>query len=182
MPAANDLPAVAELYAEFGTFVWRNLRRLGIPETHVEDAVQDVFLVIHRRLPEFEGRSSLRTWIFGIVMRVAAREREHLRSRAQRFAPVPNDTLEALAEATGKDPFDRLVQQRAADLIELVLGELEEDQRNMLVMVELEEMPVVEVAQVLEINVNSAYTRLRLARRVLEAKLKRLLGGSKGVV
>ena len=182
MPAASDLPAVAEIYAEFGTFVWRNLRRLGIPESHIEDAVQDVFLVIHRRLPEFEARSSLRTWIFGIVMRVAAREREHLRNRAQRFAPVPSDTLEALAQPTGKDPFDRLVQQRAADLIELVLGELEEDKRNMLVMVELEEMPVVEVAQVLEINVNSAYTRLRLARRELEARLKRLLGGSKGAV
>lgn len=179
-PAASDLPAVAEIYAEFGTFVWRNLRRLGIPEGHIEDAVQDVFLVIHRRLPEFEGRSSLRTWIFGIVMRVASREREHLRSRAQRFAPLPNDALETLAPPTGKDPFDQLVQQRAADLIELVLGELEEDKRNMLVMVELEEMPVVEVAQVLEINVNSAYTRLRLARRELEARLKRLLARGKG--
>lgn len=182
MPAASDLPAVAEIYAEFGTFVWRNLRRLGIPETHIEDAVQDVFLVIHRRLPEFEGRSSLRTWIFGIVMRVAAREREHLRSHAQRFAPVPGDALETLVPATGKDPFDRLVQQRAADLIELVLGELEEDKRNMLVMVELEEIPVVEVAEVLEINVNSAYTRLRLARRELEARLKRVLGKSGGAV
>jgi RNA polymerase sigma-70 factor (ECF subfamily) len=182
VPAASDLPAVAEIYAEFGTFVWRNLRRLGIPETHIEDAVQDVFLVIHRRLPEFEGRSSLRTWIFGIVMRVAAREREHLRSHAQRFAPVPGDALETLAPATGKDPFDRLVQQRAADLIELVLGELEEDKRNMLVMVELEEIPVVEVAEVLEINVNSAYTRLRLARRELEARLKRVLGKSGGAV
>jgi len=171
---------VAEIYAEFGSFVWRNLRRLGIPEHHIEDAVQDVFLVIHRRLPEFEGRSSLRTWIFGIVMRVASRQREQLRSRAQRFAPLPDPVLETLSPSSAQDPFDRLVQQQAADLVEWVLGELPEDKRNILVMVELEQMPVVEVAKLLDLNVNSAYTRLRLARRDLEARLRRVLGSTGG--
>ncbi len=180
VPMANGLPAMAEIYAEFATFVWRNLRRLGVPASHVEDAFQDVFLVIHRRLPDFEARSSLSTWIFGIVMRVAARQREQLRNRAQRFAPLPEALLETLGPSTSQSPFDELAQQQAADLIEWVLGELEEDKRTILVMVELEQMPVVEAAKVLNMNVNSAYTRLRLARRDLEAKLKRALGPAGG--
>ncbi len=168
-------PAVAEIYAEYAAFVWRNLRRLGVPESQVEDAVQDVFLVIHRRLEDFEARSSLRTWIFGIVMRVAARQREQLRHRAHRFSVVDTGTLDELNAAAGPDPFDQLVQRQAADLIERVLSELTEDKRNMLVMVELEQMPVVEVARVLDLNLNSAYTRLRHARHALEAGLKRAL-------
>ncbi len=175
-PPAASVPAVAEIYAEYAGFVWRNLRRLGIPNEMIEDAVQDVFLVVHRRLPEFEARSSLRTWIFGIILRVAARHREQRVLRERRYTPVTQSLLEGLSQPTSQDPFDDLVQQRAADLIEWVLSELEEDKRDILVMVELEQMPVVEVAKVLNINLNTAYTRLRLARRAMEAKLRDALG------
>ncbi len=175
LPAAG-VPAVADIYAEYASFVWRNLRRLGIPNEMIEDAVQDVFLVVHRRLPEFEARSSLRTWIFGIILRVASRHREQRALRERRYTPATQSLLEGLSQSTSQDPFDDLVQQRAADLIEWVLSELEEDKRNILVMVELEQMPVVEVARVLNVNVNTAYTRLRLARRAMEAKLKQVLG------
>jgi RNA polymerase sigma-70 factor (ECF subfamily) len=175
---APAVPALEEVYAEFAPFVWRNLRRLGVPADFIEDAVQDVFLVVHRRLPEFEARSSLQTWIFGIVLRVAARQREQLRNRGQRFMPACEGLLESVSSKGKDDPFDRLVQQRAADLLEWVLAELDEDKRTILVMVELEQMSVVECARVLDLNLNTTYTRLRLARRALEAKLKHALGDS----
>jgi RNA polymerase sigma-70 factor (ECF subfamily) len=177
LPAATGL-AVGEIYAEYAPFVWRNLRRLGVPESAVEDAVQDVFLVIHRRLHEFEARSSLRTWIFGIVMRVAARQREQLKSRQMRYTPATDGLLETLSTATTQGPYDLLVQRQAADLIYWVLDELDEEKRTIVVMVELEQMPVVEVAKVLNINLNTAYTRLRLARRALQAKLQQVVGES----
>ena len=60
-----------KIYAEHVAMVWRALRRLGVPETSIEDAVQDVFLVAHRRAGEFEGRSSVKTWLYGIALRVA---------------------------------------------------------------------------------------------------------------
>jgi RNA polymerase sigma-70 factor (ECF subfamily) len=169
------MSTVGEIYAEYAKFVWRNLRRLGVPPSAVEDAVQDVFLVIHRQLPEFAGRSSLRTWIFGIVLRVASRQRDKHRSNQQRFTSVAGDSLDVMT-ANDQSPLDLLVQRRAADLIYGVLHEMDEDKRTILVMVELEQMSVVEAADVLEIKVNTAYTRLRLARQALEAQIKRALG------
>jgi len=169
---------VGEIYTEYAKFVWRNLCRLGVPANAVEDAVQDVFLVIHRQLPEFAGRSSLRTWIFGIVLRVASRQRERWRSSQRRFTSVPGELLEVIS-ANDQGPLDLLIERRAADLVYGVLGEMDEEKRSILVMVELEQMSVVEAADVLEIKVNTAYTRLRLARQALEAHLKRAVGESR---
>src|SRR5688572_27133421 len=64
-PAA--LPSFASVYDEYFAFVWRSARRLGVPESHLDDVVQDVFVTVYRRLPDFEGRSQLKTWIFGIL-------------------------------------------------------------------------------------------------------------------
>jgi RNA polymerase sigma-70 factor, ECF subfamily len=176
LPAAGGL-TVGEIYAEHAKFVWRNLRRLGVPPSAIEDAVQDVFLVVHRQLPEFAGRSSLRTWIFGIVLRVASRQRERFRNNQRRFASMPGEMLDVIS-ANDQGPLDLLIERRAADLIYAVLDEMDEEKRTILVMVELEQMSVVEAAEVLEIKLNTAYTRLRLARITLEAQLKRALGES----
>ncbi len=70
------------IYDEHFDFVFRNVRRLGVPDAHVDDAVQEVFLVVHRRLAEFEGRSSVKTWIFGVLARVAADHRRSIRRKS----------------------------------------------------------------------------------------------------
>jgi len=157
-PAAP--PAFAEVYESCVKLVWRNLRRLGVPEAALEDAAQDVFLVVHRRLPEFEGRSSLRTWIFGIVLRVAARHRRKARGVAVRETPIPNELGQALSAPAHEGPFERLDDER----------------RALLIMVDLEQTSVAEAAEALEINLNTAYSRLRAARRAFEAELGGLLG------
>src|SRR5687767_4756436 len=83
---AGSPPRTAdEIYERYFDFVWRNVRRMGVPAEAVDDAVQDVFLVVHRRLAEFEGRSAMETWLFGILMRVA---RDHRRSFKRRVAKL----------------------------------------------------------------------------------------------
>ena len=173
-PAAP--PAFAEVYESCAKLVWRNLRRLGVPEPALEDAAQDVFLVVHRRLPEFEGRSSLRTWIFGIVLRVAARHRRKARGLAVRETAIPNELGQALSAPAHEGPFERTLHRQATDFLHQVLERLDDERRALLIMVDLEQTSVAEAAEALEINLNTAYSRLRAARRAFEAELGTLLG------
>jgi RNA polymerase sigma-70 factor (ECF subfamily) len=169
-------PAFAEVYESCAKLVWRNLRRLGVPEPALEDAAQDVFLVVHRRLPEFEGRSSLRTWIFGIVLRVAARHRRKARGVAVRETPIPSELHQALSAPAHEGPFERMLHRQATDLLHRVLERLDDERRALLIMVDLEQTSVAEAAEALEINLNTAYSRLRAARRSFETELSVLLG------
>src|SRR5258706_14300763 len=69
------------VYDEHFSFVWRSLRRLGVSENDTSDAVQDGFMVVHRRLDDFEGHAKLTTWLFAICMRVAQRRLNVVRDR-----------------------------------------------------------------------------------------------------
>src|SRR5690349_4809553 len=93
----------AALYESEFAYVWRNLRRLGVSDAQLDDAAQDVFLVVYRRLGEFEARSTLRTWIFGIVLRVASTYRR----TAQRRRTEPLDEGTDERELSTDDPADR---------------------------------------------------------------------------
>jgi RNA polymerase sigma-70 factor (ECF subfamily) len=156
------------LYREHFAFVWRNVRRLGVPEASADDAVQDVFVVVHRRLAEFEGRSSLRTWLFGILARVA---RDHRRSRARQDAKAV--ALAAVEVEAGPTPADLAARREAARILEQVLEQIDEEKREIFVLVELEQMTVAEVADALELNVNTAHARLRAARQQFESAVVR---------
>ena len=68
----GGLPDLAEIFRQYAPFAWRALRRLGVPDADVEDVCQEVFVVVHRKLGDFEGRSSLKTWIYGICPRTAS--------------------------------------------------------------------------------------------------------------
>lgn len=163
-------PAFEQVYAEHFDFVWRSLRRLGVPPSAIDDAVQDVFLVVHRRLSEFEGRSSLRTWLFAIVRRVA---RNH---RPRRDGPSPSDdeALIHLAESADRAPDERAARNEAARLLNALLQTLDEDKREAFILSELEQFTVPEIARTLEVNVNTVYARVRAARKELEEALARL--------
>ena len=175
-PAAIPEEALGfdEVYERHFDFVWRNARRLGVPDAQVDDAVQEVFLVVHRRLGEFEGRSSLRTWIFGILVRVAADHRRALRRKSphtrSRDAAVQADTT---ADEAAQDPHDRMVRREGVRLLHRLLDELDDDKRAALVLAELEQMSVPEIAASLGANVNTVYARLRAARRDFEQAVAR---------
>lgn len=164
--AAVATPSLAEVYDSHVAMVWRTLRALGVDEATLDDAVQDVFIVVHRRLGDFEGRSALSTWIYGIARRVASQYRRRRRDGAD---PA---LLERQAEP-GPSPRETAERRQAAKLVMELLAELDEDKREVFVLMELEQLPAPAVAEMLAIPVNTAYSRLRLARQRFEAALAR---------
>ena len=158
--------AFDEVYAAHVGFVWRVLRALGVPVDQLEDAAQDVFVVVHRRLPEFEGRSAITTWLFAITRKVASRARRRARS-------TPSAPLVIEPSAGGVDPFAAAARSEAAVTIAAALDRMDEDKRLVFALVELEQLAVPDVAHMLDVNVNTAYSRLRLARAEFAAHVRR---------
>ncbi len=159
-----EVASYEAIYDEHFNFVWRNARRLGVPEASVDDVVQDVFLVVHRKLSQFEGRSSLHTWLYGILVRVV---RDHRRSQARRTAKAI--AVAAEPEEPEPTPLDLLAKREAARVLEGLLDELDEEKREVFVLVELEQLSVADVATALGLNVNTAHARLRAARSAFES-------------
>lgn len=163
------------LYATHFSFVWRNLRRLGVPESSAEDAAQDVFVVVHRRWNSYDARwASVETWLFGIVLRVS---RDYRRSAFRRlFRFDPSTTAEEALERTSasQSPPDQVAANRqAAVLLERLLLQIGESKRAVFIMVDIEQMSVPEAAQALGLNPNTAYWRLRAARHEFQRSLAR---------
>lgn len=165
--ASAPAPAVTleALYRAHAAWVWQALRRHGVPADAVDDATQDVFVVVHRRLPEFEARSRVETWIYGIVLRVA---KDHRRRRARKG---PGEALDDALPDPGPSPFESTASSEAARLFERLLDSLEEDKRDLFVMSELEQMPVPAMAEILGVNLNTLYSRVRAARAAFERAL-----------
>jgi RNA polymerase sigma-70 factor (ECF subfamily) len=162
-PAATaEQPAVHALFIEHAPFVYRVLRRLGVSEAEVEDVCQEVFMVVHRRLPEFEGRSRLRTWIYAIAVRRAS---NHVR-RAYRRLEKPTDSPPEPPALD--DPSTLLEQRRARALLDALLDRLEQDKRQVFVLFELEELNMREIAAIVGCPLPTAYARLYAARRDLQ--------------
>jgi RNA polymerase sigma-70 factor (ECF subfamily) len=167
-------PSPRDLYDSHFSFVWRNLRRLGVPDVIVEDAAQDVFLVVHRRWDSFDARwSSVETWLFGILLRVA---RNHRRSLKRRGVWIVSGTADAAAAvpSTEAGPADLVARREAAAMLDQLLDALDDDKRAVLVLVDVEQMSVPQAAEALGINLNTAYWRLRTARKRLEKALNRV--------
>jgi RNA polymerase sigma-70 factor (ECF subfamily) len=168
-PAVAATPdEVGRLYDEHFDFVWRTLGRLGVSLDQREDAVHDVFLVVHRRLGTYEGRSSLKTWLFGIAHRVA---KVHRRLGARRRSDVAHDD-ETLA-SSARNPQEQAAEVEAAALVERLLQKLSEERRVVLILADLEQVPAPEIAGALGIPLNTVYSRLRLARRDFENCVRR---------
>ncbi len=159
----------AALYNDQFAFVWRNLRRLGVPEAGLRDAAQDVFLVVHRRLREFEGHGSVQAWLYSILRRVAADHRRHHRRKDITNA----EPAEFVVDASDPGPESRALRSEAVQLLLTLLRELDDDKRDILVLVDLEGLSVPEAAEAVNCNVNTAYSRLRAARQAMQAGLDR---------
>jgi RNA polymerase sigma-70 factor (ECF subfamily) len=167
---AATVPAFDAIYDAHAGFVWRVLRTFGVPEAAIEDAVQDVFVVVHRRLREWQGRAAITTWLFAIARRVAGAYRR----RTGRAVEPLTDEHVAIAEQSGgaADPFAELSKAQAAATVLAILEQLDDDKRIVFALVELEQLTVPEVARMLDLNLNTAYSRLRLARHAFELAVK----------
>jgi RNA polymerase sigma-70 factor (ECF subfamily) len=167
--AVNHVQEFKRIYDEHLPFMWRAARHLGVAPSAIEDVLQEVFLVVHRRLREFEGRSSMRTWMYGILLHVV---RNHRRSIRRRGAE-PVASLDEIAVAKGGGPHEAAETAEAMRAVQALLEELDDLRREVFVLVELEELSVPEIAEMLGEKQNTIYGRLRVARRDFEAALKR---------
>ena len=148
------------IYERHVVFVWRTLRAFGISGNALEDAVQDVFVVVHRNLASFEGRAKITTWLFEIARRVARDYRRERRSDED--LPI-TEILDPRPT-----PFDEAASAEAVALLERILDRIDEKHRVCFVLMELEQMTAEQAASLLGINVNTVYTRTRRARIELE--------------
>lgn len=162
-------PSFDEIYEASVDFLWRSARALGVPPASIDDVLQDVFVVVHRRLPEFEGRASVRTWLARILVRVVQEHRRRFR-RHEDHAALSED----VADPHASGPLEEVAQAQAVRLLEAILDAMPEDQRTVFVLAEIEQMPAPEIAAALEINANTVYSRLRLARREYDRSLARI--------
>ncbi len=160
-----------EIYRSHVSFVWRICQRMRVPEMNIDDAVQDVFIVVHRRLVDFDGSVPLRAWLYGIVSRVVADHRKRFRRKESAVSPMDSERnlgVETFASSLPA-PERSLEASQALGLVEQLLERLPEEKREALVLSRLYEMTVPEIAAATGGNVNTIYSRLRVAEREFEA-------------
>jgi RNA polymerase sigma-70 factor, ECF subfamily len=165
-PAAAEPLDFDEIYTQHFEFACRSLRLLGVEVDALEDAAQDVFGVVARRLGDFEQSASVTTWLFAIVQRVAANHRRTRRRKRDRLEPLRDPPL-----AAEQGPDAHADAARAAHLIQVFAAALDEERRAVLVLGVLERVPVRELADSLGVPLFTVYSRIRSVRDALKAFL-----------
>jgi len=155
----RSIPSMREIVDEFGAQVWRTLRCCGVSPSDLQDACQEVFLVVHRKIPEFEGRSSLTTWIYQICVRVAAGHRRKAYHRHEQMVADLPDLPTPPTQATAIDD-SRMLERLLA-----ILDGIESSKREVFVLYEVEGQSMTEVAETLGCPLRTAYSRLEAARK-----------------
>ena len=176
------LPDFETAYQENLKFIWRAARRLGIDPGDTDDVVQEVFVVAHRRLPEFEGRAQVKTWLLKILVRVVRQYfRTQLRKPGHRPSPSLDD-LDGLRDSQTRGPAEAAERKDAVRILDCLLDRLDCEKREVFVLAEVEQLSAVEIAEVLGANLNTIYSRLRAARQEFQQALARFhtheLGGT----
>jgi RNA polymerase sigma-70 factor (ECF subfamily) len=160
----DEAVRLTDVFRAEAEFVWRVVRRFGVPEADAEDAVQEVFLVVAKRLDAYEERGALRAWLVAIARQVA--------QHAQRARFRHERKVQALPEREPHhDPEQRLAQNEALAFVNAFLAELDRDQAMVFYLADVEGLGVPEIAASLGIKLNTAYGRLRLARVAFEKKV-----------
>lgn len=172
-PARSARPTFDELYDNYVELLWRNARRLGVTDDAVDDVLQQVFLVVHRRLPEVTMTGSEKAWLFGVLLRVVRDHKRSLRRKSpHRFFGGPADP-ETLPDERGRQPDDALARVEAAQLVQRWLEALDDDKREVFILAELEQLSAREIGEATGTNPSTVYSRLRAARIELEAAAER---------
>lgn len=159
---AAPLPPFTELFREHAPYAGRVLRNLGVGDADLPDALQEVFLVVHRKLSGFRGESAVRTWIYGICLRVAAAHRR----RPFRGHEVE---LDEGVPATDATPHEAAERRQALARLDAALDRLDDDKRAVFVLYELEELTLAEVASAVGAPVPTVYSRLLAARKIIQS-------------
>lgn len=182
MPESEGLPPAApvdprstfpEIFQKHSQFLWRTLMNLGVPRCDAQDVCQEVMLTVHRRLPDFDGRS-LRGWLYGICVRFASDYRRSARVRRE----VATDTLPEQAAAV--ELTEELDRARSLRRTLAALDALDDAKREAFVLYEVEELTLAEVSEALQVPIQTVYSRIKAAREVLREKLGATRRAEKG--
>jgi RNA polymerase sigma-70 factor (ECF subfamily) len=166
----------AALYAEEFDYVWRSLVRLGVSSNDLEDLAQDVFVVVHRRWHTYDPARPLRPWLFGIVFRVVS---DFVRRAQHRREVAESETWSAAEQPAAQPPADEIVAGREErQLVASALHKLDINKRAVFVMHEIDGCTMPEIAETLAIGLNTAYSRLRLARQDFARAVSSLRAGT----
>ena len=154
-------------------YIFATLQRLGASPHEIEDLVQEIFVVLHRNWAELDTDRPLRPYLFGVAYRILC---AHHRRRARE---IPYPDLDVLDGAPS--PESSLQGKQAIELLSAALAELPLARRAVVVMHDLDEMPMVDIARGLSITRFGAYARLRKGRKELAAAVRRRSrGGARG--
>lgn len=170
--STNELDLV-EIHDAHAPFVFRALQRLGVPESDLDDAVQEVFVVVHKKLDTFRGSARVTTWLYGVALRVAYRFRRTARRR--RESPDELDQTHVPDSRPGPDSVAAEVEARR-QLAEVLEG-MDPPKRAVLVMFELERLSTAEIAAELGVPPGTVYSRLSAARAQFQRAVARLRKG-----
>jgi RNA polymerase sigma-70 factor (ECF subfamily) len=162
------------IYERHAPFVWRSVCRLGVPSHAADDVMQEIFLVVHRRLRDFEERQQTVAWLYAIVIRVVRQFRRTTRRKSPAYAPgavfVDPNTL---IDGHRPSPLEMAEREEAIRTLYAVLDHMNEERREVFVLSELEQLSAPEIAEALSVNINTIYWRLRTARQEFEKILAR---------
>lgn len=168
--AVSPMPSFEQLYDAHVDLVWRALHRLGVAPSAIEDAVQEVFIVVFKKLETFEGRSAVSTWLYGICAHVA----RNARRTTRRHPETPTDDARILdSRQDTKTPDESMEDAEASAVLYAILDELDDDKREAFVLCELEQLSAPDIAASLALNVNTVYARVRAARAAFDQAVAR---------
>ncbi|MGC4068628.1 MAG: sigma-70 family RNA polymerase sigma factor [Polyangiaceae bacterium] len=170
-PQMIPVPDLAELYGQNVRYVWRCLRSLGVRDRELEDAIQDLFMVVQKKLPDFDGRVSARTWLYAIAIRIARRYKERHGRAAARFCPE-EEHAETLASPHNTEA-EFVYNERLACARE-ALNALDDDKREVFVLAQIEQMSAKEIGEITGVPMNTVYSRLRAAKAAFSEAIQRL--------
>lgn len=171
-PSSSDVPAldVQSVYDSHADFLWRMLGRFGVADADLADEVQEVLIVVHRRISDLSDPNKLRSWLYGICRRVASAYRK----RAHRGREKLVDHSAMIERSTEPAPDDMTMRRQARERLHRVLDEMNPERRAVFVMFELEELSCAEIAEQVGAPVGTVYSRLHAARAEFRTALRKL--------
>lgn len=170
--AAPEPPSLHSVYREHRQFVYRVTRQLGVHPHEAEDVVHDVFVIVGAKLEGYEGRGSLRSWLYGVTRRVVSHHHRGERRSQRRLALVTDDPATTAPEPD-RDPEDAVARAEAADLVEAFVARLSPAKREIFMLALVEGLPAPAIAEATGINLNTIYARIRSVRQAFERAVAR---------
>jgi RNA polymerase sigma-70 factor (ECF subfamily) len=180
-PANEVTGDLRAIYAKWADFVWLTLQRLGVRYDDLEDVCHDVFVIAHRKLAGFDGRTQVNAWLFGICVRVAANYRRRAHIRLERASGTLNqDEGTAAVAPDSTRPDHEFVRKETRARIEAIFDRMDLAKRAVFLMFEVEGLSCKQIAEQLGVPIGTVYSRLHAARQFVLHEIARQARIKKG--